>query len=333
MLNSPNRRPIGGRKFTVDPAHHLIDGLLELLVLLHVGSRRHRNLQQAHFATMLWMFLEQHFERLQPMHQTLGVVQPIDAQDDLHLCVQHFLCDFCQLHEPVKRNTNRQWTNTNRSATVFDQQVLAVHTTAQVTLATVDEIQAIVTYVEPNQIAGQHSLQNFVGPGKQAENVPRWERNVQEKGQLTLESFLLGHFTHIIGGQHEVVVVNPNDRWSRFGLVTTFQGLDRFQGKLFVHFDVGLPVISAEGRTTWHRMKQGPVGLITASVIVEVEQNGVNVDGHNLKFEMFRTRRLGTLTLTHLAGFETCGWSVVGRIRFGNRFGLIIQMDARPTDP
>jgi hypothetical protein len=205
-------------------------------------------------------------------------------------------------------------------------------------LATVDKVQAIVLNVETDQITGQHALQNFIRPREQTEDVPRWEWNVQEEGQLTLESLLLGHFAHIIGGQHEVVVVNPNDGRSllRLVLVATLQRLDRFQGELFVHLDVGLPVVGAESRPSRHRMEQGPVGLITATVVVEVEQNGVNVNGNYLKEKVVGYKTV-VMTVkveyTHLAGFETCGWRVVGRIRFWDRLGLIVQMDARPTDP
>jgi hypothetical protein len=44
-FNVPDGRPGGGGEGSVDGAHQLVNILLELLVLLHVGSGGHRHLR------------------------------------------------------------------------------------------------------------------------------------------------------------------------------------------------------------------------------------------------------------------------------------------------
>lgn len=124
------------------------------------------------------------------MNQTFSVIQTINTQYNLLVRCQHFRRLLRQLDEPFEWNTNRKWSHAHRTSAMFDQQVLAVDTTTQVSLATVDEVEAIVHDVEADHVAAQHALEDFVGPREQAEYVPWGEGNVEEEAQLAGYSLL-----------------------------------------------------------------------------------------------------------------------------------------------
>ena len=64
---------------------------------------------------------------------------------------------------------------------------------AEVPLAAVDEVYAVVLDVEPDKVAVQHPLQHLVVPGQDLEDVPGGEGYVQEEGNLTVDLFLISN--------------------------------------------------------------------------------------------------------------------------------------------
>ena len=69
-------------ELAVDAADGALDELPLLGVLGHVGARRHRDLHQAHLAAPLREQLEEPPERVEPLRDALGVVEPVDAEHE-----------------------------------------------------------------------------------------------------------------------------------------------------------------------------------------------------------------------------------------------------------
>lgn len=128
---------------------------------------------------------------------------------------------------------------------MFNEKVLAVDTTAEIALAAVNKVQAVVANVEANHVATKHALKDFVGPREQAENVPGWEGDVQEERQLELEILFFRQFAYVIGAQHEMVVMYP-DNWDAGVRLarTSLQSLNGFFSEKFIDFHVRSPVVS-----------------------------------------------------------------------------------------
>jgi hypothetical protein len=52
----------------------------------------------------------------------------------------------------IKWNTNGQWPNTNRSPSMFHQEILAINTAAQTTLTAVNKVETIIFDLESNHV-------------------------------------------------------------------------------------------------------------------------------------------------------------------------------------
>ena len=76
-------RPVGLAERAVDPADERLDARAQLGVLGNLGARRHRDLDERDLAAPLGVPLEQPRERLEPLGDALGVVEAIDAEDQL----------------------------------------------------------------------------------------------------------------------------------------------------------------------------------------------------------------------------------------------------------
>lgn len=136
---------------------------------------------------------------------------------------------------------------------MFNEQILSVNTTSQVSLTAVDEIYTIVTDMEADHITSQNSLKNFIWPWKQTENIPWRKWNMQKKRQLELQSLFFSHFTNVIGAKHQMIIVDPDNWNSSFFFISgaTFNSRNRLISKKFICCDIGTPVIGAENGTTY----------------------------------------------------------------------------------
>ena len=64
----------------VDPPDVLLDGAAQLAVLAHVVPARHRELQERQGGAQLGLALKQHLDRQQALDDSLGVVEPVGAE-------------------------------------------------------------------------------------------------------------------------------------------------------------------------------------------------------------------------------------------------------------
>src|SRR5690606_14629233 len=72
---------------TVDPPHQFRHPLLGFGVVLDARARGHGDLDEMHLLSQLRMPLQEPFQRSEAMREPLGVIQPIDAEEDDLPCV------------------------------------------------------------------------------------------------------------------------------------------------------------------------------------------------------------------------------------------------------
>jgi hypothetical protein len=137
---------------------------------------------------------------------------------------------------------------------MLNQKILAVHATSKIPLTTVDEIQAVILNVETDHVTSQDTLQYFIRPGQQSEDIPRWKRDVQEERQLELQVPFLSHLANVIGGQHQVIIMDPDDRNSTLFFIfqALLKGIDGFFREMFIADDIVFPAFRGEDRTAGH---------------------------------------------------------------------------------
>lgn len=192
---------------------------------------------------VLWVLLQQSFESTNSVHEALGVVQPVDAQQQLLLLIvlDHLRRLLCKADEPVVGNADRQRVHRHRAPVVFHQHLLAVHTAAQTPLAAVDEIEAVILHVEAHGVAAEDPLQELVVPGEEPHDVPRWEGDVQEERHLDGQAQLVAPVADAVGGHHQVVIVEPNKWYAVRVCLRQFDNcLDRQLCKMLVDLPVSL---------------------------------------------------------------------------------------------
>lgn len=118
--NLPYWRPVRCSKLPIDPPHQLVHFFLQILIFLHIRPRRHSHLQKRNILDVLRMLFQQSFERQKPVHQTFGVIQPVDAQNDLLRRRQDLRGLLRQFHEPLERNADRKGSYAHSATAVFN---------------------------------------------------------------------------------------------------------------------------------------------------------------------------------------------------------------------
>ena len=99
------------------------------------------------------MLLQQHLERLQPVHKALGIIEPVNAENDL-LVGQHNLGRrLGHRDKAIEGYADGQRTNAHRATAMLDQQIFTVDPATKATLTAVHEVQTVVLDVEADHVA------------------------------------------------------------------------------------------------------------------------------------------------------------------------------------
>ena len=113
--------------------------------------------------------------------------------------------------EPLVGNTDGERSHPDRPAAVLHQHGRSVHPAAQTSPAAVDEVDAIVLDLETDEVTAQDALEDEVVPGEYPDDVPGGEGDVKEEADLAGDLILLRHRPDGGGGEHEMIVVDPDD--------------------------------------------------------------------------------------------------------------------------
>lgn len=98
---------------------------------------------------------------------------------------------------------------------------------------------------------------------------------MKEECQLALYVFFFSSLPDPIGGQHEMVIVDPHD-WRGIPvlllvILQQLQGVDGFCREFLVDFDVRPPVVGDKGCPVRHGVEQRPECAVAAAIVVTVE--------------------------------------------------------------
>ena len=94
---------------------------------------------------------------------------------------------------------------------MFHQHPHPVHPAPEAPLAAVDEVDAIVLDLETDEVTAQDALEDEVVPGEYPDDVPGGEGDVKEEADLAGDLLLLRYRPDGGGGEHEMIVVDPDD--------------------------------------------------------------------------------------------------------------------------
>ena len=247
--------------------------------------------------------------------------------------------------EPLVGNTDGQRPDPHRPPTVLHQQTSPVHSAAQTSPTAVDEVDAVVGDVETDEVTAEDALEDDVMPREYLDHVPGREGDVKEEADLAGNVLLLRDGPDGGGGQHEVVVVDPDDgnvvrildRSTRhlttriyiIYLLHSCDCIDSFESELDVDVPVGDPVGLVEDRPVRHGVEEGPEGGVAAAVVVELvilsreEVRWLDLPSTDLVCQMDRN---------HLTAQQTRGGRVVTRLRL-REVTILRQSGTRPSHP
>ena len=119
-------------------------------------------------------------------------------------------------------------------------------------LHTTDEVVAVAFGLEADNLEIEQTAQNGFAPGQFFEHIRGWKRDVKEKSVTRFHS----GFTHVARGQHQVIVVHPDE-------ILRLGNLFNCLGVLAVHALVGIPVLGIEVAARRHVMKKRPNNFVS----------------------------------------------------------------------
>ena len=207
-------RTEGGQR-SVEPAHEHFDVVANLLVLRNVLPGRNGYLHEDGRRGIQALVLQDLCERLQADVDSLGVVQPINTEQNrrrrTHLRTQlsgplEDVGRRCSCGETLGVDTDRKGADTD--APVIDAHGSFVGRDAQRTLTRIDELPRIVVCVKSDEIGPEQPLENLSPPGQLGEQCTGREGNVQEEADAEIRT----HFSQHAGDELQLIVVHPHGR-------------------------------------------------------------------------------------------------------------------------
>lgn len=78
-----NRHKLNRAEATVNSPDELVDRKTKVLIFFDILTRGHGDLHQDYLANPLGMLFEEHFHGMKLLRNTLDVIKPINADDDL----------------------------------------------------------------------------------------------------------------------------------------------------------------------------------------------------------------------------------------------------------
>ncbi len=184
-----------------------------MLVSAHVGARGWRDLQELDVVAVRRVAVEEFLVGAEALHQTLGVVQPVDANDGLAACVggaahgmRAALVAFGELLDFVRHHTD----GVDAGAEVLPiggQAAIRLDDATHLAGDVVLKGQAVGVSLEADQVVVAERLEQVVMRRDGGEDFRRRKRDVQEEADAVAHAKLAAGF----GEGDQVVVVDPDD--------------------------------------------------------------------------------------------------------------------------
>ena len=217
------------------------------------------------------MLMQEFVHGMEPVENTLGVVQPFDAHRELDPLrqpetLQHARADIGRIMRSVVGwlgpfDRDRIGMHQRRLSAVGDRRSLAIDPGFQEAIDALDEVVAVELDMESDDRAAEKPVQDLLAPRTDAEHLRVRPRDMPEGDDRRFGQPLADQPRQ----QGEVIILDQHDRVSGFGL------LDHDLGELPVHGLIAFPVGGAENRPREGDVTQRPKPFIGKAQIVALE--------------------------------------------------------------
>ena len=188
------------------------------LIALQVLAARRADLQQRDAAAPLGMVFEHALERLDPLGDALGVIEPIDAEDQpaspspsrsrVWRTSASRVRPFGSLRPRLRVDADRKRLDVGPVPAPDDGEVLAVDPGLDAGVDRVEEVVAVELDVEAQQVVAEQAVDDLLAPRADAERLAVRPGNVPELADDRIGPRLLDEPRQ----QREVVVLHEDDR-------------------------------------------------------------------------------------------------------------------------
>ena len=275
VVQVDDRRPAEPAGVAVDPADEPVDVVAEQPVLLDPLPRRGGDLQEHRVLGIDGAVGHQLAEGADPLRQSLGVVESVDAQED-RLRVTEIGPD---LPGPLGRRVGHGQVVHARGVdgdrvrpgdhrpTVGGADPVPAGLVGEPLPHQPDEVLGAAGQLEADQVRAEQSLQDLAAPGQLLEQLGGRERDVQEEADPQVGSQLAQHLRH----QLQLVVLDPH-------LTALVGDPGRRLGEALVDGHVAVPPLAVVGRGSDDVVVERPQRAVREALVVELDVLGRQVD-------------------------------------------------------
>ena len=297
----PHRRPVQRGPPAVDHAHQLVYLTFQVTVAVQPRAGRDCHRDQDDLAPPLRIPLQEQVERSQALGDALGVVQPVDPQDqlavprpltdDLRLTCRLGLAD--SLRITVVIDTHGKRVHQCESVVECDAPQLVLH--AQKPSRASKEIAHVVVGVKADQVGAEQSRDHLFAPRHHPKRLERWEWDVQEEPNRRIGHLVAQH----LGQEHELVVLHPDH-------IARPRDLEHRVAETLVGLDVRLPHRQLELDVLDEVVEQRPKRAVRKAVVVAAYDVFGQEDRHALMLLAQRRDYLLLLPIAHTCRGKVC---------------------------
>ena len=248
----------------VDAAHEHVDLVTEDAVLLDPLPRRRGHLHEDRVLDVDLAVAHQLAERAQPRVDALGVVEPVDTQEDPPRVAQR-LADLRratghrlgpgELLEPGGVDGDREGGRLHRPA-VGEVDRVAVGLVPDPAADEPHEVGGRPGELEADEVRPEQALQDLAPPGQLGEQLGGREGDVEVEADAQVRSQVAQHLRH----QLELVVLDPDRR-------ALGRDLGGPVGEALVDGDVGVPPLAVELRLGHHVVVERPQRAVGEALV------------------------------------------------------------------
>jgi hypothetical protein len=244
--------PSRGPERPVDAAHQPVHQRPEVLVSADVGAGRDRHLHQPHLLPEVRVRLQHPLVGQQPAGDALGVVQPVDPDEDPDTSVAanglHLTLDRGIVGQRGERSrVDSHGKDAEADLTLGELHPVDLDRVAQDVGQRDGEVAEVGRGVKADQVGAEDALQQPPAHGQRPEQLLRGKRDMQEETDAGAGEPIAEEARQ----EEELVVVHPDHVAG-----PVVRGDD--VGERLVRLDVGVPVADLEWNLFQQVVKQGP---------------------------------------------------------------------------
>ena len=285
--------PVHRRERAVDAPDELVHRPAELLVARDLVARGDGDLDEPHLAAPVRLALEQALERQQAPRDALGVIEPVDPQEDPFAA--RVGADARGLREHVRvlgepaegLRVDADGEDAEADLAAVDEDALPGRRDAQDSQDRRGEVAPVRERVKPDEVRAEHPFEDLLPPRQDPQDLRGGEGDVQEEADGRAVDALAKHLRH----ERQLVVVNPDE------VARAPDAGDRV-GEPLVDRAVHLPLLRVGRNAIEQIVKERPEDGVGEPVVIAAHLDAREVDRDAA--QLFEVRvQLGALGAGH----------------------------------